>query len=67
MGRSVIGTVPGSGRLAFLCFGGAASDAGTGFVAAGWGETNVGAAGKELRPAGWLAAAPSRAAKSLES
>jgi hypothetical protein len=66
VGRRVMGTVSGSLRLIFLGFDGAASDAGTGCTAAGCGETNVGA-GKELRPAGWLAAAAIRAANSLES
>ena len=61
-----MGTVSGSLRLAFLGFDGAASDSGTGIAAAGCGETNIGA-GKELRPAGWLAAAAIRAANSLES
>jgi hypothetical protein len=60
-----MGTVSGSLRLAFLGLDGAASGAGTGFVATGCGETNVGA-GTELRPAGWFAAAAIRAAKSLE-
>jgi len=66
VGRSVIGTVSGSWRLAFFGFDGAASGAGTGCAGAGCVEINVGA-GKEPRPAGWLAAAAIRAAKSLES
>src|SRR5271168_2481789 len=66
VGRSVMGTVSGSLRLVFFGFDGAASVTGTGVATAGCGETNVGA-GKELRPAGWLAAAAIRAANSLES
>jgi hypothetical protein len=65
VGRSVIGTVSGSLRLAFFGFDGAASGAGTDCTGAGCVEINVGA-GKEPRPAGWLAAAAIRAAKSLE-
>jgi hypothetical protein len=61
-----MGPVSGSFRLAFFGFNDAASAAGIGDAAAGCGETNVGV-GKELRPAGWLAAAAIRAAKSLES
>jgi len=61
-----MGTVSGSLRVAFFGFDGAASDTEIGDTAAGCGEINVGA-GKELRPAGWLAAAAIRAAKSLES
>jgi hypothetical protein len=61
VGRRVMGTVSGSMRLAFFGF-----DGETGGVAAGSDETNVGG-DRELRPAGWLAAAAIRAANSLES
>ena len=61
-----MGTVSGSLRLAFFGFDGAASGAGLGCMAAGCGEIYVGA-GKDPRPAGWLAAAAIRAANSLES
>jgi hypothetical protein len=64
-GRSVMGTVSGSIRLAFFGCEGAAASATDG-LAGGCGETKVGA-GKELLPAGWLAAAAIRAANSLES
>lgn len=66
MGRSVMGTVSGSLRFTFFGFDGGASGAGAGCMAAGCAEINVGA-GKEPRPAGWLAAAAIRAANSLES
>jgi hypothetical protein len=68
--------------LVFLAFEragtGAAREAATGALAAGVEDTSTGAdtgatagastgAGAELLPAGWLAAAATRAAKSLES
>ena len=66
LGRSVIGTVSVSG-FAFFCFVriGAASSL-TGGLAAGAADTNT-AAGTAPVPAGCLAAAAIRAAKSLES
>ena len=76
LGRSVMGTVSGSLALAFFGFGragaGAAACAADGVFAVGVEDTNTGAgaaagAGAEPLPAGWLAAAAMRAAKSLES
>jgi hypothetical protein len=72
LGRSVMGTVSGSGALAFFGFGRAGAGATGGALARGVGDTNTGAAaaagaGAEPLPAGWLAAAAMRAAKSLES
>jgi hypothetical protein len=70
LGRRVIGTVSGSLGLGFLAFERAGAAAATGSLAAGVEDANTGAdtgAGAELRPAGWLAAAEIRAAKSLES
>ena len=68
LGRRVIGTVSCSG-LAFLGF--ERAGAATGTLASGVDDTNTGAgtaaAGADLVPAGWLAAAAIRAANSLES
>jgi hypothetical protein len=61
VGRSVIAFVSGPLGSAFLRFDRAVA----GSPVTGCGETKVGA-GTELRPAGWLAAAAIRAAKSLE-
>jgi hypothetical protein len=78
LGRRVIGTVSGSLGLDFLAFervGGAMAVA-AGALTAGVEATSTGAdmgatvgagATAGLLPAGWLAAAESRAAKSLES
>jgi hypothetical protein len=78
LGRSVMGTVSGSLALAFFGFAragsGAAAGGAGGVFAAGVEDTNTGAGaaagaglGAEPLPAGWLAAAAMRAAKSLES
>jgi hypothetical protein len=80
LGRSVMGTVSGSLGLGILAFGraGAATGVAAGAFAAGAEDTKVGAgfaagagastgAGAEFLPAGWLAAAAMRAARSLES
>jgi len=66
VGRSVMGTVSGSLGFALVGFGRAGSDSASGSLVAGAGDTNIGA-GAELVPAGCLAAAAIRAAKSLES
>jgi hypothetical protein len=65
VGRSVMGTVSGSLGLVFFAFERGGADSVTGSLAAGIEDTNTGA-GAELAPAGWLAAAAIRAAKSLE-
>jgi hypothetical protein len=74
LGRSVMGTVSSSGALAFFGFARTGAGAAGGALATGAGETKTGAgtaagagAGAESLPAGWLAAAAMRAAKSLES
>jgi hypothetical protein len=78
LGRSVMGTVSGSGTFAFFGFrrggAGAAAGAADGVFVAEVEDTNTGAGaaaggglGTEPLPAGWLAAAAMRAAKSLES
>jgi hypothetical protein len=66
LGRRVIGTVSGSGFI-FLDFD--RSGAATCTLVSGVEDTNTGAAaeGTDLAPTGWLAAAASRAAKSLDS
>jgi hypothetical protein len=66
VGRSVMGTVSGSLGFAFFGFGRAGTNSAAGSLVAGAGDTNTGA-GAELVPAGCLAAAAIRAAKSLES
>jgi hypothetical protein len=67
LGRKVIGTVSGSLGFAFLCLARVASGAGslTDAFVGGAGDTGTGA-GIAVAPAGWLAAAASLAAKSLE-
>jgi len=65
LGRRVMGTVSGSG-LIFLAFDRAGTAAGA--LASVAGDTNTGVAGgTDFAPTGWLAAAASRAARSLES
>ena len=72
LGRRVMGTVSGSAGLVFFAFDGVGAGAAAGALAAGVEATSTGAGastglGAEPLPAGWLAAAAIRAAKSLES
>lgn len=71
LGRRVMGTVSGSAGLAFFAF--ERAGAAVGALVAGVEDTKTGGeigaaagAGAEGLPAGWLAAAASRAANSLE-